>query len=132
MANKRGQLFIPTPLINAAAAGADATDYGVYGLPHGARILEIDGLPHAAGTADDTNFSTLTVSAGATAIAAVTTETTGSGNLVAGTAFSIPLTAGGASVELSEGEVISIAKTYDGTGLAIDLAGVLVTYELLS
>lgn len=132
MANKRGQLFIPTPLINAAAAGANATDYGIYKLPHGARIVDIDGLPHAAGTANDTNYATLTISAGGTTIATVDTDTAGTGSLVAGTAFDIPLTAAGQSVELSDGEVITVAKTFAGTGLAVDLAGVVVEYELLA
>lgn len=132
MANKRGQISITTPLTNAAAAGANANDFGTYALPHGARILSVDALPNAAATAHDTNYSVLTVSAGGTSIATVDTDTGGTGNLVAGTAVSIPLTAAGTSVELSEDEVITVAKTYAGTGLAVSFAEIVVKYELLA
>jgi hypothetical protein len=131
MANKRGQIVIPTPLINAAAAGANANDYGAWGLPHGARIVGLGLLPNAAATAHDTNYSVITVSAGGTAIAAVDTDTAGTGSLVAGTPVSVALSGTGTDLELAEDEVITVAKTYAGTGLAVSFAGVLVKYELL-
>jgi hypothetical protein len=76
--------------------------------------------PFTNRTADDTNYTTMTVKKGSTAIATEATTTADTGDLVAGTAIALALTGSGQDLEFAQGSSIVVTKTESGTGLALD------------
>lgn len=108
------EIVLPTQ-----AAGA-AGNAGIR-VPFDCTILDAYYVSNADVAADGTNFATLTLNANdgaggafAAIAAAITTETVAAD---ADTPRAIAITAGKA--ELTEGQVLQIAKTYDGTGAAM-------------
>ena len=103
--------------IEVAAATAE-TAYLCNPLPVSVEPVSAYLLPAGATTANDTNYTTLSLKKAAVdAVTAVTTETSGSGgtgNLVAGT--SIALTVVGAT--LAPGESLIFAKAETASGAA--------------
>jgi len=106
-----------------AAAGADA-EASIY-VPFACRILSAKYVTFDDVAADATNFATLTLKANdgaggafAAIATAITTETAAD----ADTPRAITITSG--SEELAAGQIVQLAKTYDGTGAA--MAGVCV------
>lgn len=110
---------IDCPKIGSAAAGAnEIARYGINALPTKLLIERVVFVPDTAVTADDTNNGVLTIKAGATTIATMTTNAA-QGNLVAGTVYTLTLSASGADLELDPLETVSVAKTYGGTGAVL-------------
>lgn len=75
-----------------------------------------------ARTADDTNYTTISVKVGSTTIASQTTKITGgSGNLVEGTVLALTITGTAAQCEVTGGSTnVQCVKAESGTGLALD------------
>jgi hypothetical protein len=108
-------------LLDQTTAGTAETVYAA--LPAGAfgkaKIVGAEFIPDANRTASDTDYATLAIKVGATTIGSIATTTTGTGNLVAGTAVSITLT-GEEAVPLTAGgsNSCSAAVTKSGSGVA--------------
>lgn len=103
------------------AAGTDEAWYLPIPLDETYRLSAVYFTSMTARTANDTNYTTITVQTGATVIATQTTKITGgSGDLVAGTAIAIPVTGTGKNLEFSLGDSIGILKTDAASGLALD------------
>lgn len=110
---------IDCPKIGSAAAGAnEVARYGVNTLPVKLLVERVTFVPDTAVTADASNTGTLTIKAGATTIATLTTDLA-QGNLVAGTVYSLTLTGTGADLEVSPLETVSVAKTYASSGAVL-------------
>lgn len=73
-----------------------------------------------ARTANDTNYTDISVENAGTEIASEQTTTSDTGNLVAGTAIALALTGTGKNLEFAQGGSITLKKTDAGTGLALD------------
>ncbi|MEN9814122.1 MAG: hypothetical protein RLZZ412_104 [Verrucomicrobiota bacterium] len=107
---------IDCPKIGSAAAGAnEVARYGVNAQPVKVVVASVYFVPDTAVTADDTNNGVITIKAGATTIAALTTDLA-QGNLAAGTVYTLTLSGSGADLEVDAGETVSVTKTYAGTG----------------
>lgn len=107
---------IDCPKIGSAAAGAnEIARYGLNTMPTKLKVEAVYFTPDTAVTADDTNNGILTIKAGATTIATLTTNLA-QGNLVAGTVYTLTLSGSGANLEVDSLETVSVAKTYGGTG----------------
>jgi hypothetical protein len=110
---------IDCPKIGSAAAGAnEVARYGVNTLPVKLLIERVTFVPDTAVTADASNTGTLTIKAGDTTIATLTTNVA-QGNLVAGTVYSLTLTGSGTDLEVSPLETVSVAKTFANTGAVL-------------
>lgn len=77
-------------------------------------------VPWTNETANDTNYTTLSVLNGSTSLGAEATTTADTGNLTAGTPIEIVLTGTGKDLEFSQGGAIHFRKAESGTGLAVD------------
>lgn len=73
-----------------------------------------------ARTADDTNYTDISLEKAGTEIASEATTTGDTGDLVAGTAIALALTKVDSNIEFAQGSSITIKKTDSGTGLALD------------
>ncbi len=105
-----------TPPIGTAAAGAnEAAACGMNHLPVKLVVEDVKFVCRTAVTADASNNGVLTVKIGATTIGTLTTNVA-QGDLVAGTAYTIALTASGEDLIVDVNEVFSVTKTYGGTG----------------
>jgi len=110
---------IDCPKIGSAAAGAnEVARYGINSQPGKALVEKVMFVPDTAVTADDTNNGVLTIKVGATTIGTLTTNLA-HGNLVAGTAYSVTLTASGADLEVDALETVSVTKTFAGSGAVL-------------
>lgn len=104
------------PRVGTAGAGAnEIARYGVNNLPGRVLLASLVFVPDTAVTADDTNNGVLTVKIGATTIATMTTNAA-QGNLVAGTPVALTMSG---DLTVDSGGVISVTKTYGGTGAAL-------------
>jgi hypothetical protein len=105
-----------TPPVGSAAAGAnEAARLGMNHLPVKLVVEDCKFVCGAAVTAADANNGVLTVKIGATTIGTLTTDLA-QGDLVAGTAYTIALSASGEDLVVDVNEVYSVTKTYNGTG----------------
>lgn len=105
-----------TPSVGTAAAGAnEAAACGMNHLPVKLVVEDCKFVCRTAVTADAANTGILTVKIGATTIGTLTTNLA-QGDLVAGTAYTIALTASGEDLIVDVNEVFSVTKTYGGTG----------------
>lgn len=111
------------------ASGA-TTELGVWRAPFACTVTGVYVVPDAALTADNTNFSTLTVShytsAGGskTALASLTTEITGSGDWVAFAPEALTIS----SAALTAGQAVSFESATSGTGVNLPLMGLVIEY----
>ena len=104
------------PKIGSAAAGADEiARIARNDFPFRLAIESVYFTPEAAVTANDTNFATLTIKNGSTTIGTLTTEVA-TGNLVAGTPIQIDVSG---ILTIEPEDVVSVTKTYDGSGAAM-------------
>lgn len=107
-------LFLPK--IGSAAAGADEiARIARNDFPFRLAIESVYFTPEAAVTASDTNFATLTIKIGSTTIGTLTTEVA-TGDLVAGTPIQIDVSG---ILTIDSGAVVSVTKTYSGSGAAM-------------
>lgn len=128
--NQMNQIMVSIPM-PTVALGSPGAEYSLWALPFKGRFLSARLVPSAALTAHDTNYATLTIAIDGTAVAAVSTTTTGTGNLVKGTDIAITTTGTGATLEASEKSVLSFAKTEGGSGIAFSGTAVLL-FEAMS
>jgi hypothetical protein len=114
--NQEFVLQIPFAVI---AAGTDETWYAP--VPEGTWKLESAVfVPWTARTANDTNYTTITVKKGATTLASEATTTGDTGNLVAGTPVTLVITGTGTSLEFTPSAPVVLGKADSGSGLALD------------
>ena len=117
-------LYVP---VAAATAGTDADLYGVNRSGGKAKVVGVDFVADGAVTADDTNYATFTASVGGTSVGAMSTTTTGTGNIADGGVASVTLS-GAASNLIADGGAVKVAITKAASGVAV--AGtVVVTLE---
>ena len=83
-------------------------------------ITKLYFMPQTNRTAHDTNYTDSSVEVTTTEIASEQTTTGDTGNLTAGTAEVLALTASGTSLEIAQGERLTLKKTDAGTGVALD------------
>lgn len=104
------------PKIGSAAAGADEiARIARNDFPFRLAIESVYFTPEAAVSANDTNNATLTISIGSTAIGTLVTNVAG-GSLVVGTPVKISVSG---ILTIEPGAVVSVAKTYAGSGAAM-------------
>lgn len=116
---------IALPRVGTAAAGADEiARYGVNASPVSVVLTSLSFVADTAVTANDTNYGVLTVKIAGTTIATLTTNVA-QGNIAAGDV--VDLTMSG-NLTMAPGDVISVTKTYAGTGAA--LSGIVVAQAL--
>ena len=110
---------IDCPKIGSAAAGAnEIARYGVNASPNKLLVERVVFVPDTAVTADASNTGTLTIKIGATTIATLVTDVA-QGNLVAGTVYTLTLSAAGADLEIDSLESVSVTKTYANSGAVL-------------
>lgn len=102
------------------AAGTGQTWYVPIAAPGTWLLKKAYFVSETARTANDTNFTDISLENGGTEIASEQTTTSDTGNLVAGTAIELALTGSGQDLEFDQGDSITIKKTEGGTGLALD------------
>lgn len=71
-------------------------------------------------TASATNYTDMSLNLGTTEVASEQTTVADTGNITAGTAEELVLTATGKSLEVAQGGRVTFKKTDAGTGVAID------------
>lgn len=82
------------------------------------RIEAVYLIPHNAQTANGTNYSTYTLAKNGTTIASFALDTPATDDQVAGTPYAMTISATGATLEVSAGDVLSWTKAESGSGLA--------------
>lgn len=103
----------------AVAAGTDDTLYLCNPHPYAIELKTVYFVPHNTSAANATNYTTLALKKGSTAvITAVTTETVA---LTAGTVAAKTVLGVGGSLVLATGEVLAFSKTDSGTGVAVSM-----------
>lgn len=105
----------------ADSLAADTTSDAFYVATRDLVLVEAQFIPHDVLTADDTNYATIAIKVSATALASVTTETTGSGNFVDNTPVALT---NASAVAISDGDVLLFDIAKAGSGVAVP-AGVL-------
>jgi hypothetical protein len=104
------------PRVGSAAAGAnEIARIGMNALPCKLFVTSVSFVADTAVTADDTNYGVLTVKIGSTTIGTLTTNLA-QGNIAAGDV--VDLTISG-DLSLASGGVMSVTKTYAGSGAAL-------------
>lgn len=93
-----------------------------------ARVKFVDLIPDIAMTADGTNYCTITLT-NATASTTIATRSWAATNSVAGTPET-PTMGTGLALEVSDGDVLKLAVTHAGTGLAGRVRLVITLEEL--
>jgi hypothetical protein len=105
---------IPVRVAAEGTPGTEKTAEYFY-RAHGAKkLVSAHLVPGDALTADDVDFKTVTVATASDTIAEIATTTGDSGDWVAGT----PIDMGLEGVDLVDGDVLSLAITADGNGVA--------------
>lgn len=112
-----------TFLIPVAGQGTAATDdeWAGFIAPFNCKVTAVKWVPNAAVTADATNYFSVVVKnrkagAGTTAIG---TRAYSATNGVAFTPETVTLSATAADANVDAGDLVSVAKTHSGTGLAM-------------
>lgn len=112
--------------IGASAAGANETVHAVWPYLGTWRVKEIYFAPDTTLAANDTNYATVAIDindgAGGsfgTDIVSFTTQVTGGYSLTIGTAHDCA-PSGGTNMELQQGYILRVSKTYAASGGAVD------------
>lgn len=111
----RSDRFSVRLTLKGGTANANDTDYWTNGLTETVYVSVADQAyftPTAAASANGTNYATVALKVGSDTLSSMTTETVA---MVAGTVREFT-GAGGYSYPVAQGETISLAKTYAGTG----------------
>lgn len=106
-----------------AAIAALTDEIFYWTCPHAGtyRIDKMYFTSMTARTADDTDYTTISVKNEGTEIATEATTTSDLGSLTAGGEVELALTGTGADLEVAQGETLAFLKTDTGsTGLALD------------
>lgn len=103
------------------AAGTDDEREFCHGRSIECRLAAAYFMPATAVSTDGSNYTTVTIKAGAggTSLGSFTTNSSGGAALVKGTATTISLS-GGTSLEFGATDCIEIDKSDTGTGAALD------------
>ncbi len=112
---------------NAASTGGGVQ----FVAPHKLTVVAASLIPHAAITADGTNYAILTLTrhtAGATATT-VATRSWIATNSVDKTEESMTLSGTAANLILAAGDTLALLKTVAGTGLVIPALSLVVTFQ---
>lgn len=102
------------------AAGTDEDYFLAVPMPGTWKLEAAYFASKTARTADDTNYSTLSVENGGTTIASAATTTGGTGDLTAGEVVELSVSGSGTDLEFAQGDAVTVGKTDSGTGLALD------------
>ena len=97
------------------AAGSNASLYSLWHPSRPGRVTAAVFIPSANLTANDTNFTDLSVQIGSTEIASEQTTTGDTGDLTAGTALTLALSG---DLDVDAGEQLICKKTDSGSGVA--------------
>lgn len=125
--NIKFQMYVPSTG-NAASTGGGVQ----FVAPHKLTVVAASLIPHAAITANGTDYATLTLTrytAGASATT-VATRAWSATNSVAQTEESMTLSATAANLILAAGDTLALLKTATGNGLVIPALALVVTYQL--
>lgn len=108
--------------VNFAEIAADTTEewYAAIPWPGTWKLVKAYLTSMTARTAHATNYVTVTLKKSTTSIAAFSTDTATTDDLVAGTPVELAITGTGTDLEFAQGTAIGIHKTDPGTGLALD------------
>ena len=122
----RGDQFAYATVPAEATAG-NADEWPVFRVPYNATITDVKWVPAAAVTGVVTNNFALALNDLTAAAAVTTTKTYANGtNSVANTAETFTLTA---AVNVAAGDVLTLKRTVNGTGLASPAGMVQITYR---
>ena len=123
----RGDQFAQASVPAEATAG-NADEWPIWQAPYNAVITAANWIPAAAVTGVVTNNFALQVNdlTSATIVSSVKTYANGT-NSVANTAEALTVAAGG--VNVAAGDVITLKRTVNGTGLASPAGSVRLTYR---
>lgn len=102
------------------AAGDAQVWYITKAAPGTHKVAAAYFVSDTARTANDTNYTDLSLEIAGTEIASEQTTTGDTGSLVAGTPIALALTGTGKQLELAQGAAITIKKTDAASGLALD------------
>lgn len=106
--------------LSETTAGTDEDAYVVMPAGNEWKLEAAYFVPGANVTAHDTNYATLALKQGATSLASESTTTGDTGNLTAGTAIALAMTAGtGSSREFGAGDVCHVDVDKSGSGAAL-------------
>jgi len=113
-----------------AAAGTDG-NIPVWQPQFNATVTGITFIPSAAVTADGTNYTVYTVTnkgsgSGSTSVA---TRSWAATNSVASTPEAMTLSGTAANLNVTAGDNIEVVKTHGGTGLAVAVGRIVITYK---
>ena len=108
------------PLSGGIAAGASEVWNQVASIPNGetGAITAIRFMPATNVTAHDSNYADLSVEIAGTEVASEQTTTGDTGDLTAGTEIELALLS--VSLEVSDGDLISVKKTHASSGAVLD------------
>ena len=106
---------LPTGVATAGTAG---DIYVINRLGGKAQVTNVDFIPEAAITANDSNNVTFTVTVGGVSLGTIVTSTSGTGDCVAGTNEPIALSGAGSNLA-AEGGLVKVALTKAGSGVAV-------------
>ena len=113
------RLRMTFPLYAGIAAGASEVWDQVVSIPNGESgvVTKARFMPAPAVTAHDSNNADLSIEINTTEIASEQTTTGDTGDLTAGTEIELALSG---SLEVSDGDRLSVKKTHAGTGAVLD------------
>ena len=100
-------LYVP---VAAATAGTDADLYGVNRSGGKAKVVGVDFVADGAVTANDTNYATFTASVGGTSVGAMSTTTTGTGDIADGGAVKVAITKEASGVAVAGTVVVTLER----------------------
>jgi len=117
---------ITVPVKASFATAGTADEYPAFRAPYAAKVTAVRYVPETAITADGTNYSTLsaenkgTDGTGTDEICSFAFDTATTDDVAAFDEKALTLTSTAADLLLAAGEVVSVKKAVDGTGIALD------------
>lgn len=109
------QILLP---VSVATAGNSDDVFCINRLGGKSQVTAVDFIANGSVTANDSNNKVFTCTVGGVSIGAMTTSTSGTGDITDGTAASITLSAAGSNL-VAEGGVVKVAITIGGSGVAV-------------
>jgi len=117
-----------TLTLEEVAAGSPEEWYAAYSGSNDVQLVSAYLTSATARTANDTNYTTISIKKGLTTYGSLATTTSGTGNLTAGQAVAFSLSSTGTG--FSQGEVVEVHKDDSGSGLAFD-GSVSLTFQVI-
>lgn len=115
-------------VISAQGTAGTADTWAVFTAPHDLTVTAARWIPNAAVTGANTNNFALQVKNGSTGITDVKTYASGTDS-VALTAETLTLSSTAADLQVDEGDVVHLARTVNGSGLASPDGTLEIEYE---